>query len=57
MRRKMNVYRLGVLARAARLNNWEQNFVRDVAEERRLSPRQQAKLNEIWSVHQEEVSS
>ena len=51
MRRKMMAYRLGLLARAARLSPWERGFVESVSEKRKLSPRQQAKCDELWSTH------
>jgi hypothetical protein len=56
MRRKMMTYRLGLLARAARLDPWEKGFIRSVSDKKKLSPRQQQKVDEIWSAHQQEVT-
>jgi hypothetical protein len=51
----MIAHRLALLGRSSELNPWEHRFVKDGSEKRKLSPRQQAKVDEIWNAHQQEL--
>jgi hypothetical protein len=55
VRRRMIARRLALLGRSSELNPWEHRFVKDVSEKRKLSPRQEQKVDEIWSAHQQEL--
>ena len=46
-RQRLNGYRIAKLAMSEALNSWERRFISSVAQQRRLSPKQQAKLDQL----------
>jgi hypothetical protein len=50
-RRRLNAIKLAKLALCKGLNAWQRKFVRHVSRHSKLSPRQQATLDEIAATH------
>jgi hypothetical protein len=48
-RQHLNAYRIAKLAMCDGLTDWERSFVKSVAQQRRLSPRQQDCLNRLYA--------
>jgi hypothetical protein len=54
-RRHLNGFRLAKLAMCAGLDAWERNFVCDVSQQRKLSPRQQEIVNKLAAKYLKEA--
>jgi len=50
-RRRLNGFRVARLVMCERLTRWEQHFVREVSLLKKLSPRQQAIVNELAATY------
>jgi hypothetical protein len=48
-RQHLNSFRIAKLAMSAALTDWERAFVKSVASQRKLSPRQQACLDKLYA--------
>ena len=55
-RQKLNGFRLAKLAVCDRLTSWERNFIRDVSQRKKLSPRQQAIVDDLAAAYLEEAA-
>jgi hypothetical protein len=50
-RQRLNAFRLARLAMQERLSAWERNFIRDAAQRKKLTPRQQEIVDELAATH------
>jgi hypothetical protein len=48
-RQSVNAFRLARLSMLSALTSWEREFVKNVSQQRKLSPRQQARLDKIYA--------
>jgi hypothetical protein len=51
VRQRLNVFRLAKLGMCSGLTEWESRFVADVSKRRKVSPRQQAIIDELCDKH------
>jgi hypothetical protein len=54
-RQRLNGVRLAKLAKCDRLTSWERHFIRDVSPRKKLSPRQQAIVDDLAATYLEEA--
>jgi hypothetical protein len=55
-RKRLNDFRLAKLAKCDRLTSWERHFVRDVSQRKKVSPRQQAIVDDLAATYLEEAA-
>jgi len=55
-RQRLNAFRLARLAMCDALSHWQRSFVRDVLQLRKLSPRQQAIVDELAATYLKEAA-
>jgi len=51
-RQHLNAFRVAKLAMADGLNDWERAFIKSIGQSKKLSPRQQVKLDELFKKFQ-----
>jgi hypothetical protein len=54
-RRRLNRFKLPKLAMSDRLSAWERNFVRDMSQRKRVSPKQQEIIDRLCATYVEET--
>jgi hypothetical protein len=54
-RKEQNAFRLAKLAMLPNLSSWAREFIRSLAKQKKFSPKQQAKLDELWGLHAKDL--